>query len=97
MLTSRQDLWAAAKNPAQLVRHLADRGHPRSTDVQRSHSCREPGVKSRDHRSCHVGDVDEVAALAAVLEDMRWFATQQAVVKIDATPAYGVSRGIPWP
>ena len=36
-------------------------------------------MKCREHRGCHVGNMDEVAALAAVLEDLRRLATQQAV------------------
>jgi len=42
-------------------------------------------------------DVDEVAALAAVLQDPRRLTRSSADRKIDATPAYGASRGIRGP
>ena len=51
-------------------------------------------MKGREHCSCHIRHMDEVAALATVLEDSP---RSRLSVKIDATPAYGVSRGILWP
>ena len=68
-----------AQAAAQLRRHLADGHHPRRADVQRRQPYREPGLKRREHRRGHIGDMDEVAPLAAVLEDARRLATQQAV------------------
>ncbi len=56
-----------------------DGHHPRCADVQRRQPYREPGVKRRGHRSSHIRYVDEVAALATVLEDARSLTTQQAV------------------
>ena len=44
-----------------------------------------------------VGDVHEVAHLAAVLEDRGGSPASSWERKIAATPAYGVSRGIPGP
>ena len=45
----------------------------------------------------HVADVHEVASLGPVLEDPRRAAAASEERKNDATPAYGVSRGIPGP
>ena len=45
----------------------------------------------------HVAHVNEVPSLRAVLEDPRRAAGLQEERKNDATPAYGVSRGIPGP
>ena len=78
---------------AQLGGHLADGHHPRRADVQRRQSYREPGVKCREHRSRHVRYVDEVAALAAVLEHARRLATQQTVGEDRRNPGVpGVPR-----
>ena len=50
-------------------------------------------MKCREHRGCHVGNMDEVAALAAVLEDLRRLATQQTVGEDRRySGVWGVSR-----
>ncbi len=56
------------------------------------------GRQREDVRARDVAHVDEVAQLAAVLEDRAARGpAASALAKIDATPAYGVSRGIRGP
>ncbi len=81
----------------QRAGHLEDAARPAAGDVERA------GDRGRRRERQHVGagdvaHVDEVAKLAAVLEHARRARPRSSALrKIDATPAYGVSRGIRGP
>lgn len=80
--------------------HLADGVRLSAPGVVRGEAARKPsGDRLQRHRirGRHVPYMDEVPALAAILEDPGRLPRARAERKKEATPAYGVSRGIPGP
>ena len=61
----------AAERPGEGGRHLADRVRFPARDVERAQRTRLPRVQRGQVGPGHVVDVDEVPALATVLEDLR--------------------------
>ena len=91
--------WQRMTRPirvAQRTGQVSHRVHDAAGDVE---STLDP-VRSEEGDfvgQCHVGHVDEVAPLAAVLVDEGATPCSYALRKMLATPAYGVSRGMRGP
>jgi hypothetical protein len=68
-ISAGQDGRWTAEDVAQLGCHLPDRCHPRGADVERRQPSWQRRFKSSKHCGRDIGDMNEVAPLAAVPED----------------------------
>ena len=93
----RRRLGRGVAGGGERVRHLEHGARRPAGDVEGARDGLRRG--EREHvRPRDVADVDEVAALAAVLEDARRPARGEARSgRCSRRPAYGVSRGIRGP